>query len=265
MCKAQRKNQALKEDWVIFAKFNYMSSKTQRRGNSLAKSSSTILARRSPMEDRHLRLLLFYFRFNFGNTGIEYDGNQLMLFRRPVEGSRGRIKNPDDARTAGKMKDVAEQAGLSRDHASLSSCRKGCLLTSLNIRVGKNELQEHVLVGLRERAMNWARGSAVPLTHYLVDDDMEGPLAMVWDWEDAVKFGGNWNKWKIRQGMLDTGVNTEDNTEMETLWNAAYKDREPDWKETNISEIQYSTILGHGDEEGDIRGYESGSEDVGGA
>ena len=73
------------------------------------------------------------------------------------------------------------------------------------------------------------------------------------------------HKWKIRQGMVNDGVDDEDDTAMKTLWDEAYKDREPNWKETDISQIQYSTILGHGDEEGDIRGYESEKEDAGGA
>jgi hypothetical protein len=52
-----------------------------------------------------------------------------------------------------------------------------------------------------------------------LDNDMKGPFAMVWDREDAERFGGNYNKWRIRQGMLTDGKENESLTDMREIWN----------------------------------------------
>ena len=79
---------------------------------------------------------------------------------------------------------------------------------------------------------------------------MKGPFAMVWDREDAERFGGNYNKWKIRQGMLTDGKGNESLEGMREIW-GKYQSKSP--------EVTPSETEGKGT---DITGVEMGDWEV---
>lgn len=207
------------EETILSIRIQYASTKTIGDGATLGQNSFTVIARRTPMENMLFRGVMFLVKFNFGIGGRPYDPDRLFLSRRPMGDKSNRWHNPVSKEPTDILKNLAFKHGIGKAHAALIGLRKGGLGTSLDIRVKTRQIQEEELLKVKTRGMNWHKRSKVPMTHYLLDNDMKGPFAMVWDREDAVRFGGNYNKWKIRQGMLTDGKENESLKGMREMWN----------------------------------------------
>ena len=97
------------------------------------------------------------------------------------------------------LKQMAEDRGISKYHASGICFRKGNATTSLILGEEARTIMQSAMKSMIDRGKKWTNAKT-PAKHYVVNMDKRGPFAMQANWHEVDASSAGFEEWKRRQG-----------------------------------------------------------------